>query len=214
MMFNLLNKEIRLAAHPNLFVFALMGILVIVPAYPYGMVFIFACLGPYITFMYGRETNDIYYSALLPISKRDIVKSKFLLVCLSQMVSLLISLPFTFLRIIILPSGNPAGIEANAAFYGFGFLTFALFNLLFMTEFFKTAYKAGRAFLAAIIPAALVVIAMETMVHFPMFEWMDSTKASDFARQLPFLIIGIILYALGTWTAYKISAKRFEKVDL
>jgi hypothetical protein len=191
-----------------------MGVLVIVPAYPYGMVFIFACLGPYITFMYGRETNDIYYSALLPISKRDIVKSKLMLVCLSQMVSLLISLPFAFLRIILLPDGNPAGIEANAMFYGFGFLTFALFNLLFMTEFFKTAYKAGRAFLVAIVPAALVVITMEALVHFPMFAWMDSTQASAFARQLPFLLIGIVLYALSTWAAYKISAKRFEKVDI
>ena len=40
-MYNLLYKELRLAAHPNLFVFTLLGALVIVPAYPYGMVFLF-----------------------------------------------------------------------------------------------------------------------------------------------------------------------------
>lgn len=69
-MFNMLYKEIRLSAHPNLFIFTLLGMLVIVPAYPYGMVFIFGCLGPYITMMYGRETNDIYYTALLPVKKQ------------------------------------------------------------------------------------------------------------------------------------------------
>ena len=98
-MFNLLYKELRIAAHPNLFVFTALGMLVIVPAYPYGMVFLFGCLGPFITFMYGRETNDIYYTALLPVKKSDTVKSKIMLVVLAQMTQLLISLPFAFLRV-------------------------------------------------------------------------------------------------------------------
>ena len=38
-MFNLLYKELKLAAHPNLYIFTALGVLVIVPAYPYGMVF-------------------------------------------------------------------------------------------------------------------------------------------------------------------------------
>lgn len=66
-MSKLLYKELRLAAHPNLYVFTLLGALVLVPAYPYGMVFMFGCLGPFITMNYCRETNDLYYSALLPI---------------------------------------------------------------------------------------------------------------------------------------------------
>ena len=53
-MFNMLYKEIRLSAHPASS-YSLLGMLVIVPAYPYGMVFIFGCLGPYITMMYGRK---------------------------------------------------------------------------------------------------------------------------------------------------------------
>src|SRR5690625_3479058 len=128
-MLNLIYKELRLAAHPNLFIFTLLGALVLVPAYPYGMVFIFGCLGPYITFMYGRETNDIYYTSLMPVKKRDTVKAKCLLVILSQMTQLIISLPFAFLRLRILAEGNPAGIEANIAYYGFGFLIYGIFNL-------------------------------------------------------------------------------------
>ncbi|HBN96528.1 MAG TPA: hypothetical protein DDZ66_09520 [Firmicutes bacterium] len=77
------------------------------------MVFLFGCLGPFITFMYGRETNDIYYTALLPVKKRDIVKSKCALVVLAQVAQLLISLPFALLRVGLLPGGNPAGIEAT-----------------------------------------------------------------------------------------------------
>ncbi|HEY8421398.1 MAG TPA: ABC-2 transporter permease [Thermoclostridium sp.] len=213
-MFNLLYKELKLAAHPNLFIFTLMGLLVIVPAYPYGMVFMFGCLGPYITFMYGRETNDIYYTALLPVKKRDTVKAKCMLLVLAQMAQLIISLPFAFLRVKLLPAGNVAGIEANIAYYGFGFITYAIFNFIFLTRFFKTAYKAGNAFLAAIIPAFFVVAVMEVLVHFPRFGWLDSIAPEAMLKQLPILVIGMIIYVLSVFAAYHVSVKRFELVDL
>jgi hypothetical protein len=213
-MFNMLYKEIRLSAHPNLFIFTLLGMLVIVPAYPYGMVFIFGCLGPYITMMYGRETNDIYYTALLPVKKTDIVKAKCLLFVLAQMTQILISLPFAILRVYILPEGNPAGIEANLAYYGFGFIIYAVFNMIFLTTFFKTAYKAGKAFLLAIIPATFCMILMEVLVHFPKFKWLDSTKAYDLLKQSPILVIGIVFYTIVMLLTYRVSANRFKKVDL
>jgi hypothetical protein len=214
MMSNLLYKELRLAAHPNLFVFTLLGVLVIVPAYPYGMIFMFGCIAVCATFMYGRETNDIYYTALLPIKKRDVVKAKFLLVFCVQMVQILVSLPFAFLRVYVLPEGNPAGIEANVAFYGFGLIIYTLFNLVFMTQFFKTAHKAGKSFLLALIPTIPIVLAMEAIAHFPGLAWLDSVAREDMFRQLPILLIGIAVYPIGIWIAYKLSAKRFEYVDL
>lgn len=214
MIFNLLYKELRLSAHPNFYVFTLLGILVIVPAYPYGMVFLFGCLAPYLTFMYGRETNDIYYTALLPVQKRDTVKAKCLLIVLAQMTQLLISLPFAILRVYILPNGNPAGIEANVAYYGFGLIIYAIFNVIFLTQFFKTAYKVDKAFLLAIIPASIAVILMEVVVHFPGFEWLDSVVPDMMLRQLPILTLGIIVYIIGMLTAYRVSANRFEQVDL
>lgn len=214
MISNLLYKELRLAAHPNLFIFTALGALVIVPAYPYGMVFLFGCLAPFITFMYGRETNDIYYTSLLPVKKRETVKAKFLLVLLAQMTQILISIPFAFLRVYILPEGNPAGIEANIAYYGFGFIIYAIFNVIFLTFFFKTAYKVGQAFLIAIIPATLAVLVMEIIVHFPKFQWLDSVEPADMLHQLPILLIGMVIYVIGMLFAYKISVKRFEKVNL
>ena len=44
-MFDLLQKELRLAVHPSLYIFIFLGALVLVPAYPYGVVFFFAMLG-------------------------------------------------------------------------------------------------------------------------------------------------------------------------
>jgi len=164
--------------------------------------------------MYGRETNDIYYTSLLPVKKTDTVKAKFLLIILAQMTQLLISLPFAILRLYILPAGNPAGIEANIAYYGFGFIIYAIFDVLFLTEFFKTGYKAGKAFILGIIPASLGVISMEVLVHIPKFSWLDSVLTDTIPKQLPILMLGIIIYMLSIIIAYKISAERFQKVDL
>ncbi|NLM69991.1 MAG: ABC-2 transporter permease [Firmicutes bacterium] len=214
MMFKLLYKELRLAAHPNLFIFTLLGAVVIVPAYPYGMVFIFGCLGPFITFMYGRETNDIYYTALLPLKKKDTVKAKCLMMVAAQIGQLLISLPFAFLRAGLLPGGNPAGIEANVAYYGFGFMVYTVFNVIFLTQFFKTAHKVGASFLKAIVPAVIGVVIMEVIVHLPGFEWLDSIELDQMLRQLPILVVGVVLYISGMLFTYHTAAKRFEQVDL
>lgn len=213
-MSKLLYKELRLAAHPNLYVFTLLGALVLVPAYPYGMVFMFGCLGPFITMNYCRETNDLYYSALLPIGKRDIVKGKCLLFAAAQLAQVLISLPFAFLRVRVLPAGNPAGIEANAAFYGFGLIIYAIFNFIFLTEFFRTGFKVGKAFLLAIVPASVVVLTMEVLAHIPAFAWLDSVQPADLLRQLPILLAGLAIYPTAMLAAFTVAAKRFEKVNL
>lgn len=213
-MSNLLYKELRLAAHPNLYIFALLGMLVLVPAYPYGMVFIFGCLGPYLTMLYGRETNDLYFTALLPVRKRDIVKGKCLLFATAQLGQVLISLPFAFLRTRLLPAGNPAGLEANAAYYGFGFLVYAIFNFVFLTEFFKSGYKVGRAFLLALVPAVLVVLTMEVLAHVPALAWLDSVQGAYLLRQLPILLGGIGIYAVAMLLTLRLAAKRFEQVNL
>lgn len=213
-MFDLLYKELRLAAHPSLFIFMCMGALVLIPAYPYGVVFFFGCLGLFQSFMFDRETRDVFYTALLPRPKRDVVKGKLLLAVFAQLVQLALSIPFAFLRTLYLPDGNLVGIEPNAAYYGFGLMIYGIFNLVFFTQFYKTAYKAGIAFLTALIPTTLGIIAMEAAVHFPGMGWLDGMDGASLLRQLPILLAGAAVYAAANLLAYRISSGRFARVDL
>lgn len=213
-MFDLLRKELSLAAHPSMYVFICLGALVLVPAYPYGVVFFFAMLGIFQSMIYARETRDIYFTALLPLRKRDVVKAKLLLAAFAELTQLLFSLPFALLRTLYLPEGNPVGIEANVAYYGFGLIIFGVFNIVFFTRFFRTAYRAGTSFLMALVPSTICIFAMEAVVHFPSMGWLDGITGEDLYRQLPVLVLGIIFYA-GTWfLSYRAVAKEFEKVDL
>ena len=90
---SLLFKEIMLSTHPTSIVFVLLGCLVLVPAYPYSLIFMFGCLAPYITFLNGRETNDAWYTALLPVTKREMVMAKCMLTVSFQLLQMLISIP-------------------------------------------------------------------------------------------------------------------------
>ena len=150
----LLYKELALTAHPSSLVFALLGCLVIVPAYPYSAIFLFGCLAPYLTFVNARETNDLWYTALLPVSRRDSVRGKWLLTVFLQLFQLLFSLPFVLLRQALGVADNPVGLDATPAWYGLALAAYAAFDLVFFAAYFKSGYKAGKAFLLAALPLA------------------------------------------------------------
>ena len=210
----LLYKELALAAHPTSIVFAFLGCLVIVPAYPYTVIFMFGCLAPYLTFMNARETNDAWYTAILPVTKGEIVKGKCLLIITFQLFQLLFSIPFACLRNVLDMQNNPVGIDATVAWYGFGLILYAVFDLVFFPAFYKSGYKAGKSFILAAIPMLILMMGVEGSVHIPALFWLDSYKPAYLLLQLPILLFGILCYAVFLTLAYRISVKRFEKVDL
>ena len=91
------SKDLRLAAHPMMYVFALFGVMLIIPNYPYTVVFFYGLLGIFFTFLNGRENKDVYYCAVLPVTKRDQVRARAWLVVAVELAELVIAIPFAFL---------------------------------------------------------------------------------------------------------------------
>ena len=100
------------------------------------------------------------------------------------------------------------------AWYGFGLIIYAVFDLIFFPAYYKNGYKAGKAFIVAAIPMLLLMIIAEGSVHFPVFSYLDSSIPRDLFRQIPFLLLGILCYITFLIFSYRISVCRFEKVDL
>ena len=71
---NVLRKEMRLSASVLSYLFILFGLMFFLPGYPVLCGAFFVTLGIFQSFQTAREANDIVFSALLPIAKRDIVK--------------------------------------------------------------------------------------------------------------------------------------------
>ena len=81
----LLYKQLRLVCQPMTLVFCLFGVMLLIPAYPYTVMWFYVMLGLFFSFLNGREQKDVYYSALLPIRKRDTVKANCLFVGLIEL---------------------------------------------------------------------------------------------------------------------------------
>ena len=92
----LLYKQFRLVCHPMTLIFCLFGIMVLIPNYPYTVIFFYVMLGLFFTFLNIREQKDIYYSALLPVPKRDTVKAGCAFVVIIEVLSLVVLIPCAY----------------------------------------------------------------------------------------------------------------------
>lgn len=211
----LLFKQLRLVCHPMTPVFCLFGIMVLIPNYPYTIIFFYVMLGLFFTFLNIREQKDIYYSAILPVPKRDTVKAGCVLVTLVELLSLAVLAPCALLAVRLQPGkDNLVGMDPNLALFAAGFLLYAVFNAVFLPSFYANGYKVGIAFLKAVIPTTLVMMVLEALPHFPALTWLDDMDAATQVRLLPALIGSVLIYAGGMALTFRASARRYEKVDL
>ena len=214
MTFNMLYKELRLTAHPTLYLFLFMGALVLVPGYPYGMVFFFGCLALFFTTQFARENHDVYYTAVLPLSKGDAVKGRCLLFGTFQLAQLAISVPFALIRYHFFPGYNVVGIEADLAWYGAGLVIYAVFNYVFLTGYYKTVKKIGVPFLLALAPVLVLIVAVEILAHVPALAWIDSVEPADLLRQAPILAAGGAVWLLGWAVTIPAASSCFRRAHL
>lgn len=73
---NILRKEMRLSASVLSYLFIVFGLMFLLPGYPILCGAFFVTLGIFQSFQAAREANDILFSVLLPVAKKDVVKGK------------------------------------------------------------------------------------------------------------------------------------------
>ncbi|MBR6114345.1 MAG: ABC-2 transporter permease [Oscillospiraceae bacterium] len=215
---DLLRKEIKLSSSPLSFFFILFGSMFLLPGYPILCGVFFVTLGIFQSFQTAREANDLVFSALLPIAKRDVVKGKYLFVCFIEGCALLLMAAAVLLRMTVFLDSpvyrSNALMNANGFALGAAFFIFGLFNRIFVAGFFKTAYKFARPFLTYIITAFLTVCAAEALHHFPALGALNAFGTEQLGLQLGLLGAGIISYVLMTALSCAKACRRFERIDL
>lgn len=213
---NLLYKEWKLAVHPTGFIFLLMGPMLLIPNYPYYVAFFYQTLGIFFTFMNGNTTNDVFFTTLLPVRKRDVVKARLATVISLEVLQIVIAVPFAILRGMIVPAENLVGLDANLALFGMVFIMFGVFNVVFLPLFYRTAYKTGTPYLLATTVMTVVVLAAELAIQLTpaLKQTLDTTAPAYTAIQMVVLLAGMLIFALLNAVAYRRSVHAFEKLDL
>ena len=215
---NVLQKELRLSASGLTYLFILFGLMFLLPGYPILCGAFFVSLGIFQSFQAAREANDVVFSVLLPIAKRDIVKGRYLFVCLIEGCAVLLMALAVFLRMTVWSQaavyrGN-ALMNANFFALGAACVIFGLFNWIFVGGFFKTAYRFARPFVLFIIAAVLVILVAETLHHVPGLEALNAFGTEKLPLQLGLFAAGVLAFLLMTLPSCRQACRRFEKTDL
>lgn len=215
---DILRKELVLSASPLSYFFILFGLMFFLPGYPVLCGAFFSTLGIFQSFQNAREANDIVFSSLLPIAKRDIVKGKFIFVCFIELCTLVLMVAAVIMRMTAFAGSevylNNALMNANLYALGMALAVFALFNLVFVGGFFKTGYKLGRPFIVYTVLCIVVIGIAEAMHYFPGLEALNAFGAEKMSVQLISLFAGALIYVSATYLSYIRSCRRFEMIDL
>ena len=230
----LLNKELKLCLHPTVFIYLGLVLMLLIPNYPYLASCFFLCNAIFFTFQSSRENGDAMYTAMLPVSKAQAVKARCLFVVLLQFAELLLmaGLCAFALAAMDLTTGNSGGTDHGLSLLAFALILFAIFNLIFLPSYYKTGYKAGASFLKGAIGVWIWIILCEgTMIasrvivaekglDIPFFRFIHdcidcfpATKAAWTAQAILFAA-ALLIYALSTLLAVRLSVKRYELVDI
>lgn len=209
---NLLYKEFHLVIHPLFYLVILSGGLLMIPQWAYfiAMMYFF-----FITvlniFSIGKAQNDIGFSAMLPVRRNDIVKARVVSVIILEVLQIVVTAVFAVINLSVYHFDNYL-MNTNAAFIGFVFIMYALFNLALFPMFYKTAYKIGIPIIVAMGVAVLFSAGVEFLTMIPPFTVLHGRQIN--AAQIGVLAGGIVLFALINMAAYRLSVKRFESIDL
>lgn len=217
-MYNLVLKDLKLGVNPWFFVLPILtGALMLVPGWIYFLVpFYFCCITVPNTLGGFKSQNDLKFSAIMPVTKKDIVRARIAVIVILELLHLLVAIIFSLFTLRLYPNLNYFFFAPYLGFWGLCFIMLAIFNLVLLPMYFKTAYKYGAAATASNAAALLFAGAAQWI-------GIQSSWANDMfygygvenkAVQFSILIAGIMIFIAFTLLAYRIAVKRFLKVEL
>ena len=223
----LIYKELKLAMHPLCYVFiCLFPIMVLIPSYPLGIGFIYILSCYPILFLganKGQQSNDLLYSTLLPVRKKDIVLARIFTVIFMQVAFILFQCALYPLAALINNSIKAASEDpTKLTIPGLGLNSFVLLLAVAIVGyaiadliFFPIYYKHGKSIVMSTLFTILgfvIYIGLFTigLPYIPGLEFLNNLHVGiQFAA-----LGGAILISLGLHViVYRVSAKRLEKVD-
>lgn len=217
-MYNLVMKDLKLGIGPLFFIMpVILGALMLIPGWLYFIVILYFC---WITIpnMFGqfRAQNDLVFTSMMPVTKKDIVKARVLVVVIMELLHIVMAMIFGMINIQLYSNLTQAFFAPHMGFWGLCFVMLAIFNVIFIPMYYKTAYKYGGAATASITAAMLFAgvaqwIGVQSSYVSDIF---NGTGADNIALQVSILIAGIVIFIALTMMAYRMAVKRFHKVEI
>lgn len=223
----LFYKELKLCLPVQVPLFFLFAAMLFIPAYPYLVAGYFTCNSIYFMFNQSVGNNDLLFTALLPVSKAQVVKARVRFVVAIEMIMFLLFIPLCYANHLLVPR-NPAGTDGSLTFLAAALVLFTIFNGTFLPGFYRNEHKMDKLFLISLIAVFGWIIlwegfmitagAAERLV--PFFAWVEThldcwpATSEAWTAQLVALGVGILVYVVGNILITRRAVAVFERVDL
>ena len=213
--------------HPICYIFILLfPFMILIPSYPMGIGFIYVLACYPVLFLganKGQQSNDLLYSTLLPVRKKDIVMARIITIILMQVAFIAItSALYPLTRIIntnILQSAEHPeeytvpglGLNSYVLLLAIAIIGYAIADLIF----FPIYYKKGKSIVASTLLTILgfaIYIGVFTVAlpYVPGLEFLNNLHIGiQFGVLAGALVVSFALHLV----VHKVSSKRLEKVD-
>jgi len=217
-MYNLVIKDLKLGVNPMFFLLpVLLGALMLVPGWLYFLVPLYFCWITIPNMFAGfRTQNDLVFTMMMPVTRKDMVKARVFVIVIMELLHIVIAMIYGIFTIRLYPDLTYFFFAPYMGFWGLCFVMFAIFNMVFVPMYYKTAYKYGGATIASITAAMLFAgVAQWVGIQNSFFsDTFNGTGADTMSLQLTILIAGIVIFIASTTIAYRIAVKRFLKVEI
>ena len=224
----LLYKEFKLAMHPVCYAFVfLFPLMMLIPSYPIAIGFIYVLSCYPILFLganKGQQSNDLLYSTLLPIRKKDIVLARIFTVIIIQvtymaLMTCLLPLAMLIQNNIVVETGEVKipglGLNGFVSILAIAIVGFAIADLIFFPIYYKNGRSIVLSTLMTILGFAIYLCVFTIFLpYIPGFDGYTNFLCNS-GVGVQFIVLGaaIVISVILHFFVYKISAKRLEKVD-
>ena len=221
----LIYKELKLAMHPICYIFIfLFPLMILIPSYPLGIGFIYILTCYPILFLganKGQQSNDLLYSTLLPVRKKDIVLARIFTVIFMQVIFILMTsalYPISYFIHEMIKNSDPnsayvpgLGLNSYVLLLAIAITGYAIADLIFFPIYYKNGRSIVMSTLFTIFGFVLYIgIFTIALPYIPGLEILNELYIGiQFA-----ILFAAILISFGLHVAvYKVSSKRLELVD-
>lgn len=217
-MYNLLLKDFKLGVNPWFLAMpVLTGALMLVPGWIYFLVLLYFCWITVPNMFAGfRAQNDLLFTSMMPVTKKDMVKARMLVIVCLELLHIAFAVIFGVVNRYLYPDFVYYFFAPTIGFLGLCLVMMAIFNVLFFPIYYKTAYKHGNAAIASISAAMLfaAVAQWAGIASEDVSRVINDTGTGHLAAQSFVLVAGIAIFVALTALAYRSSVRHFLKVEL
>lgn len=210
-MMDLLYKEYKLSINKFFILLPfILGLLMFIPQWIFMLIFMyfFWVTVPNLYAGYLSQ-KDYEFCLMLPVSKKEIVVSKVTTLLLLEILHVIAAVIFGITHNLIYGSYN-FFLDITPALFGYAFIMFGLFNLVFLPKYFKTAYYYGKAVILGTIVTLIFGLGVEALVFAPSFT--SIVEPNNTMIEVIYLIAGIIIFGALSFIALKRSIRNYQSI--